>query len=215
VPLVFTAESVAAVVSAVEPSSAAGAFTPGVLVVGAFVVAALVEGPFEPPVLEVAALVAAAFDVEAFDVEAFDVDVLDVAVFDVAVFDAVDFAEAAFVEAGFFAGVFLPVEGAGASVPEADPSVEESPVGFVRFAAVASDAVEEGSTCSVRSSGEAVTVLRYQRRLSAAGPRRDTVGNSRQDTGTPLSSLDVRCGDGHEMATGASGPSASQTPSLA
>jgi hypothetical protein len=110
----------------------------------------------------------------------------------------------AFLAGAFFAGAFTSAAGAF------DPCFAE----VVRFAGVAFGTVVESSTFSGRSSGEAVTVLRYQRCLTSRGPDATFV-RSIPEHGRRIPTLGVRCGVGHKTATGALGPRRSQGLSLA
>ncbi|MCB8043338.1 hypothetical protein JM654_01360 [Microbacterium oxydans] len=77
---------------------------------------------------------------------------------------------AGFFTAGFFTAGFF-TAGRFAVVPAADASSELDFFTGGRFADVFSCAVSVRSTWAVRSSGEAVTVLRYQRAAVRQGRR--------------------------------------------
>ena len=85
-----------------------------------------------------------------------------------------------------------------------------------RFADVFSCAISVWSTWAVRSSGEAVTVLRYQRAAVRQGRRAincPRIAQIRRDL-EAIGTLCIRCVVDHEMTTGASSPRGSQAESI-
>lgn len=162
--------------------------------------------------------VGAAFSAAAFTVDAFAVvvDAFVVDAFAVDVFAAGDFAAAVLLAlvvllvAGCFAADFLTAgffaAGRFAVVSAVDTSSVLDFFDVGRFVDVFSCAVSVWSTWAVRSSGEAVTVLRYQRAAVRQGrraincPRMRGLPSNRRVVAT----LCVSCVVDHEMTTGTS-----------
>ena len=161
------------------------------------------------------------------------------AAFSAAAFVATVFAADAFAAAGFLAAGFLTAEAAvvrgvagrfaaglfaaGFFTAGADEvsSAAAAAVGVcflagARFADVFSCAISVWSTWAVRSSGEAVTVLRYQRAAVRQGRRAincPRIAQIRRDL-EAIGTLCIRCVVDHEMTTGASSPRGSQAESI-
>ncbi|PRA79520.1 hypothetical protein CQ045_15480 [Microbacterium sp. MYb66] len=163
--------------------------------------------------------VGAAFSAAAFDAAVFAAVVFAAAVFGAAVFDAVLFDAPALDAADFDAAVFAAEVLAGVRLACADFAGVRTAVVFFAadadaggcfegeslFADELSGEVSVWSTWAVRSSGEAVTVLRYQWVAASQGRRAincPRIPQIRYDPAAP-GTLCVRCVLDHEMTTGA------------
>jgi hypothetical protein len=163
--------------------------------------------------------VGAAFSAAAFDAAVFAAVVFGAAVFGAAVFDAVLFDAPALDAADFDAAVFAAEVLAGVRLACADFAGVRTAVVFFAadadaggcfegeslFADELSGEVSVWSTWAVRSSGEAVTVLRYQWVAASQGRRAincPRIPQIRYDPAAP-GTLCVRCVLDHEMTTGA------------
>jgi hypothetical protein len=199
-PLFSTVTSIDAFgVGSTTTSPVGAAFSAAAFDAAVFAAVVFAAVVFAAAVFAAAVFAAAVFGAAVFDAVLFDAPALDAADFDAAVFAAEVLAGVRLACADF-AGVRTAVVFFAADADAGGCFEGES-----LFADELSGEVSVWSTWAVRSSGEAVTVLRYQWVAASQGRRAincPRIPQIRYDPAAP-GTLCVRCVLDHEMTTGA------------